>query len=357
MMEKSVLNPNQIWIFVVLVHIAGSVMVSLMGVIPLGTAVLSGVICFFAGNIIERKPKNYLLCILCWILSLLIMNALDREMQASFLLNELLFVCAVWIGKRGYVKTEAYCGLKKISVKMLVPIICIAVLLFIMAGYVNACSMIVFQNYVTSSIETIKNVPLAGLAVAAIAPAVVEELYFRGFIYRGMNNKLQAVLLSSLLFALLHMNFNQMCYAFVMGLFFAAVVCVTDNLTISILLHMIFNSFTVFSICFENSPIVQKIMAFQLNGYRIFQSVVMDSQGNIHPEWLFTGGIIALFSLAGAAGLLILLSKMQKKMMERSIGELTKETKMVSFVWKPDLKFYVGCAICLLVAVLYEFFL
>lgn len=75
-------------------------------------------------------------------------------------------------------------------------------------------------------------------------------------IYRGIANKSNkkiVIIISALLFAFLHMNFNQMCYAFVMGLVFAIVIYLTDNLSVSILLHMLFNAFTVIITCFEKS--------------------------------------------------------------------------------------------------------
>ena len=56
--------------------------------------------------------------------------------------------------------------------------------------------------------------------VGILAP-VCEEVVFRGAIFGGMKkegNIFKAVMVSGLLFGLLHMNINQASYAFVIGI-------------------------------------------------------------------------------------------------------------------------------------------
>ena len=82
----------------------------------------------------------------------------------------------------------------------------------------------------------------------AIFGPVCEELCFRGIVYRGYlksGNALGAVLLSSLLFGLIHMNFNQAPYAFVLGVAMALLVEATGSLFSSILMHAAFNGWSV----------------------------------------------------------------------------------------------------------------
>ena len=53
------------------------------------------------------------------------------------------------------------------------------------------------------------------------------------------------VLLSSLLFGLMHMNFNQAPYAFALGVAMAVLVEATGSLWSSVLMHVIFNAQSV----------------------------------------------------------------------------------------------------------------
>ena len=78
-----------------------------------------------------------------------------------------------------------------------------------MADYVNACSMIAFQNLLDDSLQAIVNKPVEALVVVAILPAIIEEFLFRGMIYRGIANKSNkkiVIIISALLFAFLHMK-------------------------------------------------------------------------------------------------------------------------------------------------------
>ena len=54
----------------------------------------------------------------------------------------------------------------------------------------------------------------------AATPAIVEELAYRGFIlgnYR-YGGRLAAIIISGIMFGVMHMNFNQMAYAMILGI-------------------------------------------------------------------------------------------------------------------------------------------
>lgn len=86
-----------------------------------------------------------------------------------------------------------------------------------------------------------------GIALLAFLPAICEELFFRGYVMRGLekNGKPFAIVVSALMFAIMHSNFQQMIYAFVCGLFFAYLVMATDSLLSSIVAHGTFNAISV----------------------------------------------------------------------------------------------------------------
>lgn len=117
------------------------------------------------------------------------MYSLDISYQGTILLNELLLLYVFWVCQNAYVKPVEYCHLRKVSLKSIGLIIVAAIFLFIMADYVNACSMIAFQNLLDDSLQAIVNKPVEALVVVAILPAIIEEFLFRGMIYRGIANK------------------------------------------------------------------------------------------------------------------------------------------------------------------------
>lgn len=81
------------------------------------------------------------------------------------------------------------------------------------------------------------------LSVGVIAP-VFEEIACRGAYYhsyRRSGSAFRAMILSAVIFALLHMNFNQAAYAFVMGIFSVLLVEATGSLWSSVLYHGFFN--------------------------------------------------------------------------------------------------------------------
>ena len=81
----------------------------------------------------------------------------------------------------------------------------------------------------------------------ALAPAFAEEFLFRGVIYGNLRpfGKTQAILISSVLFALMHQNIGQFFYTFVGGVAMALMYELTGNIWCSILYHMFNNELAV----------------------------------------------------------------------------------------------------------------
>lgn len=82
------------------------------------------------------------------------------------------------------------------------------------------------------------------IAAAVIAP-LVEELFFRGFIYGVMKrytDGLFAALCSSILFAVVHMHVGTLLPLALLALIFCALYERTGSLLVPMLLHAAFNS-------------------------------------------------------------------------------------------------------------------
>jgi sodium transport system permease protein len=82
------------------------------------------------------------------------------------------------------------------------------------------------------------------LLVFAIAPAIAEELAFRGFVlsgFRHMGNKWRAIILSSILFGLTHGIFQQSLVAMLLGVVIGFVAVQTGSIFPCMLFHMLHN--------------------------------------------------------------------------------------------------------------------
>ncbi|MBP3619661.1 MAG: CPBP family intramembrane metalloprotease [Clostridia bacterium] len=90
------------------------------------------------------------------------------------------------------------------------------------------------------------------MVMLGVVPAICEELLFRGIIFQGLKEKYSkwtAILISALLFALVHQNIEQFIYPFILGVVFAVLLERTNNLIYPILMHM-FNNFTTITMSF-----------------------------------------------------------------------------------------------------------
>lgn len=85
----------------------------------------------------------------------------------------------------------------------------------------------------------------------AILPAIYEELIFRKFMLQFLRNRLSdltAILLTSLLFAVFHMNILQGIIAFIFGIFLSVIAIKTSSILLCIYAHFLNNLFFVLSL-------------------------------------------------------------------------------------------------------------
>lgn len=86
------------------------------------------------------------------------------------------------------------------------------------------------------------------LFIVAVLPALCEEFLHRGIVLQGIKHGgfKKAILLSSMLFALLHFNIQQVSYAFVIGLILGFVAVVSKNIWPSVIIHFTNNAISVY---------------------------------------------------------------------------------------------------------------
>lgn len=112
----------------------------------------------------------------------------------------------------------------------------------------NSISTIFVENHAANTISYLTSNPLwLNILFIALIPAVCEEYLFRGLLFHGYKrrNPFRAILMSSLLFGLIHMNVNQFVYAFVMGCILCMLVYATGTVLSSMIAHFIFNGINV----------------------------------------------------------------------------------------------------------------
>ncbi len=128
------------------------------------------------------------------------------------------------------------------------------------AVLLNILSMMFVKNAMTSVISSM--VPLGlfpMLFIMALMPAFNEEFLCRGILYQAYSpiSKVGGAILSAFVFGLLHLNFNQMPYAFFIGIVFALMVEGTGSIYTSMLMHFVLNGVNVVLnfISYRSSPV------------------------------------------------------------------------------------------------------
>jgi len=112
----------------------------------------------------------------------------------------------------------------------------------------NFISMHFVRNQVTDVLPHVLSLGLIpSLLIMALLPAFVEEFVFRGIMYHAYRqySKTGGILLSALLFGLMHLNLNQAVYAFFLGIILAIMVEATGSLHTSMFMHFLFNGSSV----------------------------------------------------------------------------------------------------------------
>lgn len=141
------------------------------------------------------------------------------------------------------------CRIRKVHVSTLLMSALFAFLCMPLVTLANAVSMLFVDNTVAQVSPMILQMPfLPMLITMAVYGPLAEEFVFRGIIYQSFKkqgNVLAAVLFSAVMFALMHMNFNQAAYALVVGVVLAVLMEAADSLWPVFLFHFLVNGSSV----------------------------------------------------------------------------------------------------------------
>jgi len=90
---------------------------------------------------------------------------------------------------------------------------------------------------------------LIGLVLIAVLPGICEETAHRGLLLRGFASRIglmKAVMFSSIIFGLMHLNIVQCIYAAVLGYIMALAVLATRNIWTAVIMHFMNNAIGVY---------------------------------------------------------------------------------------------------------------
>ena len=171
---------------------------------------------------------------------------LDLPMAVSIVLSQLTiilpFVIYCIIKKENPFKVIR---LKKIKFSTALLAVGIAVFSYPVVVLLNMVSMIFVENAMIKVMPDVLAMGLIpGLLLMAFLPAMVEETIFRGMVYNTYSKRrpIIGILLSALLFGLMHMNFNQLPYALYLGIIMALVMEACDSIVAPMIVHFTMNA-------------------------------------------------------------------------------------------------------------------
>lgn len=137
-------------------------------------------------------------------------------------------------------------GIKKYKISTFFLSLVVLITASPMATWLNLVSQLVVRNTTSQAIFTVtQKVPIwLGVLIIGCLPGFIEETLYRGIIFSAFRKRsvLTGIVISSLCFGLMHMNFNQILYAIYLGIVFALLVEATGSLVSTMILHMLFNA-------------------------------------------------------------------------------------------------------------------
>lgn len=152
--------------------------------------------------------------------------------------------------------TFKFFGYKKISAKAVLISIGIGVIVYFLNVFVATFFnvLLAFFGYSsTSSSITPSSYPfwlfLVNVLVSAVLPGICEETAHRGLLLKGLSGHGQrfALIMSSLLFGLMHMNIDQFFYATLIGILVGYLALICDSIYPAMIIHFMNNFLSTFA--------------------------------------------------------------------------------------------------------------
>lgn len=160
----------------------------------------------------------------------------------------------LFIKIRKSLSVHEYLGLHRCNWKTIAK--WIAIIILVMIGS-DALTYLLHRDivppFMVNIFETAGSIPLLLFAIILVAP-IIEELFFRGFMFRGLQyskvGPIGAILITSLLWSSIHLQYNlyQIAILFVTGLVFGWARVKTNSIIPCIAMHMTLNVLSTFEL-------------------------------------------------------------------------------------------------------------
>lgn len=137
-------------------------------------------------------------------------------------------------------------------------------------------SMISMPNFINEAFDELAVSPIILVLSVIIVAPIYEEIVFRGILLKGMSKKINptiALVVSALLFAIVHMNIPQGINAFLLGLVLGFIYLRTESIYLSIFAHCL-NNILALSLSSLFSLIGGKY-AIEIHGIFLFIGIIL----------------------------------------------------------------------------------
>ncbi|WP_026512139.1 CPBP family intramembrane glutamic endopeptidase [Butyrivibrio sp. LC3010] len=136
-------------------------------------------------------------------------------------------------------------GFHKIKISTILLTILLTIVINPILIFGNLFSQLFVPNVIAQGASNMMQDSAAPIImVISLLPPIFEEIFFRGFLfnkYRTISTIMKAAILSALFFGILHLNLNQFCYAFLLGIIFAFVNVASGSIVTSMIIHFLIN--------------------------------------------------------------------------------------------------------------------
>lgn len=222
------------------------------------------------------------------------------EFQAILVSQVVLILPALAYIILNKINVVSFIRLNKIRWMTVLQLVLFAFMVMPLMNLISCLSLLVFENHIVGTVQGMvsnTNFFLCFMAIAVI-PAVLEEAVYRGVFFSEYSkyNVRKGIVLSALMFGLLHMNMNQFLYAFAMGIVFALVIEATGSIVSSMIIHLTINGWSLLL-----TKLQEVVQSMAENQPELFGKTAVEavSAGN---EVLTRGNLLAMIpSLAVSA--------------------------------------------------------
>ncbi len=181
------------------------------------------------------------------------------------------------LNKRTFKQTFNDTNVRIVNVKVIILAILIGVVAFFLniavTSFFNGVLHLFGYESIPTSSGTSSGMSVGtffiNLLLIALLPAVCEEFTHRGFLLSGYSSMgiKRAVVFSSLMFGLIHMNIGQVFYATILGFLMAITVVMSKSIIPAIIIHFMNNGINVYiEFAESNGYFGSKMMTF-INNY------------------------------------------------------------------------------------------